>query len=970
MLVGESEQMLSFEGASLPEGFITGPGSVVVLNDRRRINGQQSLQWLWQEPGATIEVQRPIAYVAKAPPIAGQPAGTMFSLWVYNESPLAESMRVEFGRGAQVDCWFDFRLNFSGWRTAWVSYDRDMQGQAVEGMDSLRLRAPETIAGHRLFIDRIILANPVDSRSRNPDDQVAAVKRTESLDQWTPRRDIMDMTPKLDNVSITPGVITGIDAIAQRLDTEYLGEKISLPSMAELRRRYRALDIEMVDGILRGAHVMTRVHVEIYPSEMVPGLEDYLEIAGFKKVTELLLALARAWRLEAYPRQQEEIRSMYVMLSRHLLDQGWAEGSGLGTLHHFGYFSRAWYPAVFLMREVLEEEQLLMPMSRACQWFTNVRRVLLPVEVRDADLDYWNTQAREQLVVLMTMPDTREKVALLQHYSAFLSGTVAMQTPGNHGGLKVDGTAFHHGGFYPAYAMGAFNRLANLFRLMDGTVFTLSSAAYDNLKQAMLMARLYGNPDWTIAISGRHPFDGSIAPLRGAFRDLALANRPDSPEPYDSELAAALLRLWPEEMENRRRLLGTTDPQPEADPAGSWTLNYAALGLTWINNRLITLKGYNRYVWNSEIYAQDNRYGRYQSYGSVLIMAPGGNHASGFSEPGWDWNRLPGTTTVHLPLDLLESPAQGTEMLRSPDTFAGAGDLDRRLGAFAVVLSQPERERFDASFRARKSVFSFKDYLVAMGSHIANESREHATETTLFQNALADPAKPVMLDGDRLTTFPLEVTATDGAHWLMDAVGNGYVVPGGQQLRVARQVQVSRHNKSREPTEGAFAVAWLNHGTAPRDAAYRYAILPGTDATRTAAFAATPPYEVLQQSSDVHAVRDLATGSAAAAFFTHGAGEPAMEVVTVDRPCLVITTPQSGGLLRVSVTDPDLNIAHNPGYFLTGSSLPTQVNLILRGGWRLPNPTPNVTLRPAGTMTRLEITCQHGRPVPFTLVRR
>lgn len=69
---------------------------------------------------------------------------------------------------------------------------------------------------------------------------------------------------------------------------------------------------------------------------------------------------------------------------------------------------------------------------------------------------------------------------------------------------------------------------------------------------------------------------------------------------------------------------------------------------------MITLKGYNTDVWGAEIYQKDNRYGRYQSYGAVLIMGNGhpvSRKGSGFKEEGWDWNRMPGTTTIHLPLN-------------------------------------------------------------------------------------------------------------------------------------------------------------------------------------------------------------------------------------------------------------------------------------------------------------------------------
>ena len=46
---------------------------------------------------------------------------TVFSAYVYNERPRpGEALRFEFGRrsnGGKADCWFDFKLGFSGWRT-------------------------------------------------------------------------------------------------------------------------------------------------------------------------------------------------------------------------------------------------------------------------------------------------------------------------------------------------------------------------------------------------------------------------------------------------------------------------------------------------------------------------------------------------------------------------------------------------------------------------------------------------------------------------------------------------------------------------------------------------------------------------------------------------------------------------------------------------------------------------------------
>ena len=65
---------------------------------------------------------------------------------------------------------FPFGINFSGWRAAWVCYERDMQGTPEEGMNELRIIAPNSKG--TLFIDHLITATKVDARQQTADLQV------------------------------------------------------------------------------------------------------------------------------------------------------------------------------------------------------------------------------------------------------------------------------------------------------------------------------------------------------------------------------------------------------------------------------------------------------------------------------------------------------------------------------------------------------------------------------------------------------------------------------------------------------------------------------------------------------------------------------------------------------------------------------------------------------------------------------
>lgn len=89
---------------------------------------------------------------------------------------------------------------------------------------------------------------------------------------------------------------------------------------------------------------------------------------------------------------------------------------------------------------------------------------------------------------------------------------------------------------------------------------------------------------------------------------------------------------------------------------------------------------------------------------------------SGFVPEGWDWNRLPGTTTIHLPFELLDSPLKGTTMARSKENFSGSTSLDGKNGMFAMKLMERDYENFTPDFVARKSVFCFDNRMVWPGN--------------------------------------------------------------------------------------------------------------------------------------------------------------------------------------------------------------------------------------------------------------
>lgn len=234
--------------------------------------------------------------------------------------------------------------------------------------------------------------------------------------------------------------------------------------------------------------------------------------------------------------------------------------------------------------------------------------------------------------------------------SQWLSSSLRF-TPGTLGGIKVDGTAFHHGGFYPGYTTGALGAVGSYIGFTLDTPYQITPQGRTVFRLALESMRNYCNwQEWALSLGGRHPFSGK---WRNRILKLCHAGtgREKEGQAFDRQLAADYLRLQPNPtvMHNYFVAEGC---QAASNPEGFFVFNYGSAGIYRYGKYMVTLKGYNTDVWGAEIYQKDNRYGRYQSYGAVLLMGNGkpvSRKGSGFKEEGWDWNRLPGTTTIHLP---------------------------------------------------------------------------------------------------------------------------------------------------------------------------------------------------------------------------------------------------------------------------------------------------------------------------------
>ena len=903
--------------------------------------GKSSLEWDFQ-PGSTLDVQvSPLSLNAKKEQQFG------ITLWIYNEKPQQDSVRFEFlNEAGEVSYWFSYHLQAAGWRACWISFAYMNGNKKDKNIVGYRLVAPQREG--RIFLDRLTFPEKKMNLRTTPDQQLPTNNGLSNRDlwhwclvwKWEKQSYDIPLLSKL-----TSRQKKDLKTIEQRL-TDFLDVKKA--PQGQVNAAYKTFEKAAITPSAAGTGFTGMPVVAPDEQDKKKGEMSWNDI-------ETMLA---GFAYDACYNQNETSKKNYFTVFDYAIDQGFAFGSGMGTNHHYGYQIRKIYTTAWLMRnEIYKHPHRDVYLSTLRFWaaLQETRQPCSPG--RDELLDSWHTLLMAKLISAMMFPDANRQEQALNGLSRWLSSSLRY-TPGTIGGIKVDGTTFHHGGVYPGYTTGVLATIGQFIAFTNGTDFELTEEARQHIKSAFIAMRNYCNfYEWGIGISGRHPFGGKMGSEDiEAFANIALSGdlsgRGDA---FDHGLAADYLRLIRNGDTPNARFFKKEGIQPAQAPQGFFVYNYGSAGIFRRADWMVTLKGYTTDVWGAEIYAKDNRYGRYQSYGSVQIMGKGNpvsRAGSGFVQEGWDWNRLPGTTTIHLPFELLDSPLKGTTMARSEENFSGSSSLGGMNGMFAIKLMERDYDNFTSDFVARKSVFCFDNRMICLGTGITNSNADYPTETTLFQTKFNGK----------------EPKADNDDYWLHDGYDNYYhVVDGTVRSQVADQE--SRHEKTREKTAGKFSSAWIEHGKAPKDGTYEYMVLIQPSAAELDELQKTPAYEVLQRDQMAHVVYDKKTGITGYATFE--AYQPVNDqfIVSIPAETMVMYDKESDNRIRLSVCDPNLNLAEKT-YTTKEPSRPIRKKIVVKGIWMLPSPQEGVQLEYEGNNTLLNVTCQHGQPVEMLLTNK
>lgn len=350
---------------------------------------------------------------------------------------------------------------------------------------------------------------------------------------------------------------------------------------------------------------------------------------------------------------------------------------------------------------------------------------------------------------------------------------------------------------------------------------------------------------------------------------------------------------------------------------------------------LFALSMYSERIQNTEIMNDENRFGWHQNNGMTYIYDEDKQYTENY------WNtvnplRLPGTTVVPVNIGTGKPDgsgfAQGGDFC-SKESWVGGTSIGNYGVSGMSFSGETQGIAGDApvsyapDLKGKKSWFMFDDEMVCLGAGITNKNMELPVETTIENKKLRkDGSNQLLVNGEK-TEIPVKEanvkelvertadvsgTSFEQVNWAHlegnQSVGTGYYFPEENTEIQVRRGQTTGSWKDVGTFEGEstenYLEMWVDHGQNPENASYSYVLLPETSAEETENYAQAPKVTILENSSEVQAVRHETLKITGINFWQEQGGS--IDGITSDKAASVMLQETEQGTVKISVSDPTM----------------------------------------------------------------
>ena len=198
-------------------------------------------------------------------------------------------------------------------------------------------------------------------------------------------------------------------------------------------------------------------------------------------------------------------------------EQGFADGSGLGSLdHEMNRDGAGFMHTLFLISDSLNKpsnKSRLLDLINTAKWYNDFGEVYQTpaFELKGTTADRMITLLLFRLIIVLVMPadtntEIKDRIRDMEALVRWMNNALAVNE-GLGGVIKPDYTGHHHKAFYgSAYVPQALHNAALVQYLLGGTEFSLSTTSVNNIRRGLETLRLisvkYSSPN---SVNGRFP---------------------------------------------------------------------------------------------------------------------------------------------------------------------------------------------------------------------------------------------------------------------------------------------------------------------------------------------------------------------------------------------------------------------------------------------------------------------------------
>lgn len=883
-------------------------------------------------------------------------ASSAAQMFIYSEAVTTDTLLFQFlDENGVVQRQGKMLLNYKGWmefhRSYYYDYSLDGSVPVAFNLSEMKITyKPANVSNTCvIYIDEATIIGNKDVRIPGPHvypdypyfrKNVTNAPYLDVLEKWK-------SGPDLPVVAATATELADLQTVKTRLTRSPVTDTL----LTTAKNYVRSLNIHYnTDGSINGTGIRSIYH----PDTLV-------------KMSSYCGSLAKAAPGDA------DALSKLLLFTEYLLREGMAEGGRI-VMQTNSYPNARNFPVGFLLALPYYSPAMRDEVVRMLKW-SNEYAVLYGATFQEGySVDFLNIKM--PLLFELAVQDQDENTAVrdLKLLKRFLERNTVPGL-GGRDGMKPDGVGYHHGSQHTSY-MGAWLRWIDYAYYLKGTVYKIDLTAYENLSKGLtyLLAGSSKGVLYAHAESGRNPFPDKLPVTLDRFEKFVEIGGDIKGCAADPVMGGIY-----------NDVTGVNKyPVPVRSLNGFHQYNYGALGIQRKANWVAVMRGFTSKIFGAEIYSTENRYGRYQSYGTLEVLYGGTLSATGYilSGRGWDWNVMPGTTTVHFETFEGLQPIKTTAMEFQNINFAGALSLGQE-GIFGLNFSEKANGNYSPSRLVfRKTVFAFDSILVCLGSGISAQNGLGDVATNFFQAIHKTINAPIYVNSTTAVTnadYDETTSTATTPLWLLNAQSTGYYIPAGNApVRVVRKRQATpRESVTNQTLPNSFdtayaSKAWMIHGKNPDKVKYHFVVVPGTTPqgmqTLAAEFATGMPYDILKQTDSLHVVRYNPASLTSYVFFTSNNNVNTGYVKSVSAVSMA-GVRESGDTLTVTVNSPDMNITTETAFNYYWLANPRLVSLVLNGNWDvLENPS-NVSITNQGTTLTAAFNLEHGFAKTIKLVK-